>query len=520
MGIETGTHHDIGITHREVLVWSRKAKAGEELRAGKGLYLRCIDSGAFWVFRFKSPVSGKQVRTQLWADDAKGVIGFPDASLEEAKRRASELRALVADGIDPVMQAEQKRTDERQAAEAERQRMAHEQRQLEAAAAATEAESLRRKTVRQVFDQWRATELQPLIRADGKRIGRKDGGQYVLEQFTRHVFPAIGGRVLEDIRKADLLALLDAQIAGGKARTANVLLADLKQMLDFALERELIAINPLATTKKAKVGGKDVERERVLTEDEIGHLLGALPDARLGPRSVCAIWLTLATGVRVGELMGATWADALPAEPMARKARLDAMLALADAEDVKLGLVDLEARTWYLPTTKNQRDHTIHLSAFAVGQFEKLRELREVLTDAADPGEECTLSPWVFPATDAARPVCIKSFGKQLADRQRAPEQRMANRSKATTALMLAGGKWTAHDLRRTAGTLMARLGFSTDTINECLNHISADRMARVYIRDRRQADQARAFDALGFKLAELTSGAAPASNVRVLRAA
>jgi len=84
---------------------------------------------------------------------------------------------------------------------------------------------------------------------------------------------------------------------------------------------------------------------------------------------------------------------------------------------------------------------------------------------------------------------------------------------------MLGGGKWTAHDLRRTAGTLMGRLGFSTDTINECLNHISADRAARVYTRDRRQADQARAFDALGNKLAELTSGAAPASNVRLLRA-
>jgi len=267
------------------------------------------------------------------------------------------------------------------------------------------------------------------------------------------------------------------------------------------------------------VGGKDVERERVLAEEEIKQLTGALPQANLGPRSVCAIWLTLATGVRVGELMGSIWADHLPAEPQARKARVDGMLALAEAEDVKLGLVDLDACIWYLPTTKNQRDHTIHLSAFAIEQFNKLRKLREVQTDSVEPGKAGKLSPWVFPSTDAARPVCIKSFGKQLADRQRQPEQRLSNRSKATTVLMLAGGKWTAHDLRRTAGTLMARLGFSTDTINECLNHISSDRMARVYIRDRRQADQARAFEALGIKLAELSSGAVPASNVRALRA-
>jgi len=130
------------------------------------------------------------------------------------------------------------------------------------------------------------------------------------------------------------------------------------------------------------------------------------------------------------------------------------------------------------------------------------------------------LAPWVFPATDNARPVCIKSFGKQLADRQRDPDARMMNRTKATEALRLVGGKWTAHDLRRTAATLMARLGFGSDTINECLNHISADRMVRVYVRDRREADQKRAFDALGARLHELVSGADAVSNVVAIRAA
>jgi integrase len=465
-----------------------------------------------FYYRYTDP-DGNRVRMLIGAYDARG-DGAATFTLKQARTRAVDLQVLHGSGKRDLREhfaeertaAEKAKADAIAAAEAET-------RAAEDRATAVETERQRRKTVRQVFDQWRATELQPLVRADGKRIGRKDGGQYVLEQFTRHVFPAIGAVALEDVRKADLLALLDAQIAAGKARTANVLLADLKQMLDFALERELMATNPLATTKKSKVGGKDVERERVLTEDEVKQLSGALPQANLGPRSVCAIWLALAAGVRVGELMGAIWADALPTEPQARKASLDAMLALADAEDVKLGLVDLDACTWYLPTTKNQRDHAIHLSAFAVEQFKKLRELRVMLKDTDPAGESGKPSPWVFPATDAARPVCIKSFGKQLADRQRQPEQRLTNRSKAATALMLAGGKWTAHDLRRTAGTMMARLGFSTDTINECLNHISADRMARVYIRDRREADQARAFDALGAKLSELTATTTSAAN-------
>lgn len=170
--------------------------------------------------------------------------------------------------------------------------------------------------------------------------------------------------------------------------------------------------------------------------------------------------------------------------------------------------VDLQARRWYLPETKNERDHTIHLSDFALAQFATLSALREACADGKP-------SPWVFPATNPTAPVCIKSFGKQLADRQRPPERRLINRTKAVQALALPGGRWTAHDLRRTAATIMARLGISSDVIDECLNHKLQSRVARVYIRDRRQADQARAFDALGGHLQQLTeSPAAQAGNV------
>ena len=75
-----------------------------------------------------------------------------------------------------------------------------------------------------------------------------------------------------------------------------------------------------------------------------------------------------------------------------------------------------------------------------------------------------------------------------------------------TDSLMLAGGRWTAHDLRRTAATLMARLGVSSDVIDECLNHVIESRVRRTYIRDRRPVEQARAFDTLGLRLAALVA--------------
>jgi integrase len=441
--------------------------------------------------------------------------GSDGLTLAQAYDKAAELSTLYRSGIKDLREHfAQAEADRLGAEQLQRQCLADEQRQREDDARTAELVQQRRMTVRQAFDRWRTTDLQPALRADGTRNGRKDGGLFVFQQFTRHVFPLIGDTALEDLRKADLLAVIDAQ--KGKTRTAAMLLGDLKQMLGFALDRDLIGADPLANVKKARIVGTPVERDRTLSDEEIRLMVPAIVSARMHPRNATAIWLTLATGVRVGELMGAVWGDDLPADPKLRKARLDALLALAEAEDVKLGIIDTAARTWHLPTTKNQRDHTIHLSDFALARLEVLRQHREVLT----PSTTGELSPWVFPATENSRPVCVKSFGKQLADRQRTPEERMTNRTKAVTSLSMPGGRWTAHDLRRTAATLMARRGFASDTINECLNHIQADRMARVYIQDRREADQIRAFDALGARLQELVSGQQIASNVITLAAA
>jgi integrase len=146
-------------------------------------------------------------------------------------------------------------------------------------------------------------------------------------------------------------------------------------------------------------------------------------------------------------------------------------------------------------------DHTIHLSDFAVRHFLALAAWREI-----DASKQGTATPWVFPGICGEGPVGVKSLGKQLSDRQREPQRRLARRTKDTSALVLPGGRWTAHDLRRTAATLMASLGISGDVIDECLNHVIESRVRRTYIRDRRAAEQTRAFDALGARLQTLTT--------------
>ena len=134
----------------------------------------------------------------------------------------------------------------------EAQRQQAKQQEEDARAEALQ-QAQRRLTVRQLFQRWQATDLQPGIRADGKRTGRKDGGEYVRQQFERHVFPSIGDLAATDLRKADVLTVIDAQTAKGQARTASVLLSDLRQMMSFALDRELIEADPLATLKKSRI---------------------------------------------------------------------------------------------------------------------------------------------------------------------------------------------------------------------------------------------------------------------------
>lgn len=432
-----------------------------------------------FYYRYTAP-DGERVRLLIGHYDPRG-DGRSRFTVQQARDRARDLAALYRTGITDLRRHfEQLERDEEARRLAAAEELCRQQAVAEAAAKAAQA----RPTVRRLFEQWRWAELTPQVLADGTRTGRKDGGEWVRQAFERRVFSRMGDVAAAEVRRADLLAILDECKAGGTLRTAQMLFTDLRQMFRFAVEREIVPLNPLDGIKRSRIGGKPTERERVLSDAELALLWAAVPRAGMHPRSATAVWLILSTAVRIGEAMGARWDH-----------------------------VNLERRTWYLPDTKNQRDHTIHLSDFALEQFAALAAHRET-------GADGQLSPWVFPNSTGTAAVCVKTFGKQLADRQRPPERRLQGRSKETQSLVLPGGRWTAHDLRRTAATVMAMRGVSTDVIDECLNHKSQSRMAKVYIRDRREQEQRRAFDVLGETLAKLSVPADRSMEViRLVRA-
>lgn len=416
-------------------------KTGTFLSDGGGLYLRVLVKSKLWLWRFAS-LTGNGSR---WFEIGE----YPAISLSEARARAAALAVKRRAGVDPILEQ-----DEAQAAA-----------QAEAARAA--AAEAARITVTVLFQRWAETDL----------IRHKDGGQHVKDMMRRHVLPHLGMLMVEDVRKGHVTVVTDKLLSMGKQRTAKVCLSLIRQMFRFAVDRDIIESDPTSSLRKAGIGGKDTERDRVLTEDEIRTLAAVLPGAGLKASTEKAIWLVLATGCRIGELLAARWAD-----------------------------VDLANGIWRIPETKNGTPHTVFLSNFTIQYFQELKEE----LNGAD-------KKWVFMNRDGSDHVCQKTVTKQIGDRQRPGMEPMRGRAKKELAdtLVLVGGKWTPHDLRRTAATMMVALGVLPEVAERCLNHVETNRVKRIYQRHSYEKEMREAWQLLGERLELLTSNA---SNVVTLR--
>jgi integrase len=154
--------------------------------------------------------------------------------------------------------------------------------------------------------------------------------------------------------------------------------------------------------------------------------------------------------------------------------------------------IDFDQKTWRIPAdnAKNAKEHIIFLSNFTLSKFQELHDIT---------GN----SLWCYPSERHDDHICLKSISKQIRDRQRLTA--MSNRTKQTGILLLSGGEWTAHDLRRTGATLMGELGIIPEVIERCLNHVEQNRMKRIYQRHELKNEKIEAWRRLGERIALLT---------------
>lgn len=404
-------------------------------------------------------------------------------SLKSLFDEADRIRGEVLGGIDPVAkaqlvrdQAKAKAENERLLIEAETEverlrieadresAILHQQRRLQ------ELSALKaRMSVSGLFEQWQHLEL----------VKRADKGAEVERSFKRDVLPLVGQMAILDVKKAHIQEIVDSILARATSanrmvRSAKKTLADLRQMFCFALDRDYLEQDPTARIKKSRIG-VDVERDRILTEQELISLFKILPQAGMTDSSRLALLIQLSTATRIGEVLKARWEH-----------------------------VDLDHQIWTLPDTKNGKSHSIFLSKYAV---QKLKELQAISGQ----------SPWLFPGSrNPSQHVCEKTVSKQVNDRQRPGYKPFSGRTKHTSALMLTGGKWTPHDLRRTGATMMAGLGALPDVVEKCLNHTEERKIKRIYQRAQFEGPMRDAWRLLGDRLA-LLEGIASGSSGNVI---
>jgi integrase len=169
-------------------------------------------------------------------------------------------------------------------------------------------------------------------------------------------------------------------------------------------------------------------------------------------------------------------------------AMLFMLLTLCRRQEVALARwrdVNMEARTWTIPETKNGEVHVVPLSRQAMDVLRSRLPL-----DAADRSRRLDPSTLIFPT----------SAGTSL-----------GNWDRETKALQKLSGTegWTRHDLRRTGATLLGEMGQLPDIIEAALNHVSIHSpLAATYNRSRYRPQVAAALQQLGDALEGIETGA------------
>jgi len=119
-----------------------------------------------------------------------------------------------------------------------------------------------------------------------------------------HVFPVLGANVLREINSRQIESLLGEIRKKKSAGTVNNVRVALSKVFAEALRHQLVPLNPVALTKKAKQA--ETEPPKVClpwTKEEVAQAL----NAALGTSMEVPLTLAIALGVRRGELLGLRW---------------------------------------------------------------------------------------------------------------------------------------------------------------------------------------------------------------------
>jgi len=329
-----------------------------EVRDSKapGLHLRVSSTGAK-VFYLSARADGQRRRIKIGP--------YPIISLADARRRATEIARDIELGV-----------------------FRHEQAPHEATA----------PTLREAISLFIDRYAKPNTK-DWK------GTRSILGKFS-----SLDDTPIDQIRRKDVVAVLDGIVESGTPTRANRALAAFKKLMNWCIDRDDLETSPVASLRPPM---REVARDRVLEGAEIAAIWTAA-DVEGFPFAQFVHMLML-TGQRRGEVAAMRWSE-----------------------------IDFDDAIWTLPAqrSKNGRLHIVPLTDAMV---KILRSLPRFIG-----------SDFVFTTTGVTP---ISGFGRL--------KERLADALPDETA------DWRFHDFRRTASTGMAKVGVLPHVIDAVTNHKS-----------------------------------------------
>ena len=239
-----------------------------------------------------------------------------------------------------------------------------------------------------------------------RHASKKKSGFRDKQYLTRDVLPSWGTRKAADIKRRDVLELIERK-AEQAPISANRLLACIRKVFNWAISRDLLDTNPCS---QVPAPGIEKRRDRVLTEAEIAAFWDGLDSAPMRDEVRTALRLILVTSQRPGEVC-------------------------------EIELADLNGDWWTVAAAKakNGLSHRVPLSALAQEQLQPRRATER----------------WLFPSPRGNAPIQVNALSVPLRNNNHFGLER-----------------FTPHDLRRTAATMMASMGTDRLTLSKILNHV------------------------------------------------
>jgi integrase len=313
--------------------------------------------------------------------------------------------------------------------------------------------------VKRQAKQAQRSAAEDTFRAVAEEYFKREGGRLrtaVARQndLERHVYPTLGDRPIADIRRSDIIRLLDKVEEGkplgveGGSRMADLVLAYIRRIMNWHATRSDDFRSPIVRGM-ARVKAKERARERTLTDDEL-RAVWKTAETTPGPFGSYVQFLLLTAARR------------------------------SEASDMVRG--ELNGSDWTLPADRNKT------------KVDLVRPLSAAAQDVLSKVPKLAGCEFVF-STDGKNPISGFTRFKENFDK----------------ACGVTG--WTLHDLRRTARSLMSRAGVNSDHAERCLGHVIAG-VRGTYDRHEYHAEKQRAFEALAGQIDRIVN---PRDNVTAL---